>query len=273
MKDISPTQFFRIVNSKLYGPLKPSNTQYINYLFPGDLDEVVLIGHRGGVLDYLYSENSMNNFRLSNKLGITFFEIDVLLTQDNVPVVFHDIHLERLTGEDRFLKEVYYNELETIMLRDGQKISTMSEVIKEFPNLIIDLTKNNIEDIKIIINYLFENHLETIQTTAYIQLANKDAITYIKQKNANILVTYNEWGDHINNVDKYKHLTDFFTLNPSENITKQIVQKLGKEKTIFAVVQNDNINEVLRMKNLGIKYIMIDNGLIYNRQRIEEVFK
>ena len=88
-----------------------------------------------------------------------------------------------------------------------------------------------------------------------------------------ILVAYNEWGDHINNVDKYKHLTDFFTLNPSENITKQIVQKLGKEKTIFAVVQNDNINEVLRMKNLGIKYIIIDNVLIYNRQRIEEVFK
>ena len=132
---------------------------------------------------------------------------------------------------------------------------------------------NNIEDIKIIINYLFENHLETIQTTAYVQSANKDAITYIKQKNANILVAYNEWGDHINNVDKYKHLTDFFTLNPSENITKQIVQKLGKEKTIFAVVQNDNINEVLRMKNLGIKYIIIDNVLIYNRQRIEEVFK
>jgi len=249
------------------------NNQHANYLSPSDLKDVVFIGHRGGIPDYLHPENSMDSFRLASRLQINFFEIDVVLTKDNIPVVFHDKNLKRLTGEDRFIREVTYNELTKIKLLDRQDIKNISEVIKEFPRLLIDLTHNDIEDTKVIVDYLCKHNLKNIQTSSYIQVASKEAVDFIKKRNSEILVAYNEWGVRINNVDEYKDIADFFTLNPSQQITKHILQQIGKGKTIFAVVQNDNINEVKRMHSIGIRYIMIDNALIYNRHLVRKAFK
>ena len=167
-KDLTPKTFWSALLYNIYGPQKPLSSQYVDYLEPEDLNGLVLVGHRGGIPEYIYPENSMNALRLASLLGVELFEVDVLLTKDNIPIIFHDIHLERLTGIDSFVSELMFSEIKNVKLRDGQNIPSLTEMITEFPSLLLDCTHNNINDIKIIINYLSENHLSIVQKTSYV---------------------------------------------------------------------------------------------------------
>jgi glycerophosphoryl diester phosphodiesterase len=50
-----------------------------------------LQGHRGA--RGLWPENTLPGFRAAIALGVTSIELDVVLTKDSVPVVFHDLAL------------------------------------------------------------------------------------------------------------------------------------------------------------------------------------
>ena len=55
-----------------------------------------VIGHRG--IAALAPENTLAGFRRAAALGVAWVELDVQLTQDGVPVVFHDDELDRTTN-------------------------------------------------------------------------------------------------------------------------------------------------------------------------------
>jgi len=63
-------------------------------LFPSD--RVVAIAHRGGAR--LRPENTMAAFDHACALGVDGLECDVHLSRDGVPMVFHDLTLERTTN-------------------------------------------------------------------------------------------------------------------------------------------------------------------------------
>ena len=77
---------------------------------------ITLIGHRGGAPFYLFAENSLNALRFSKSLGMKIFEVDVILTKDKIPVVFHDLYLDRLTDHTGFVKDFNLKELKKIKL-------------------------------------------------------------------------------------------------------------------------------------------------------------
>jgi glycerophosphoryl diester phosphodiesterase len=61
-----------------------------------------VIGHRGAPKQA--PENSLASFALAAKLGVTWVELDVQLSRDKVPFVFHDEGLERTsTGSGRLV--------------------------------------------------------------------------------------------------------------------------------------------------------------------------
>lgn len=94
----------------------------VSALLPGD---VTPIGHRGAA--GLAVENSMPAFEEALRLGVAF-ELDVHLTSDGVPVVFHDDELARLTGVEGSLAEHTLAELRAMPLSDGSTIPTLAEV-------------------------------------------------------------------------------------------------------------------------------------------------
>ena len=59
------------------------------------------IAHRGGGL--LALENTFDAFAHSYALGVRYFETDVRLTRDHVPVLFHDADLRRVVVGDALL--------------------------------------------------------------------------------------------------------------------------------------------------------------------------
>lgn len=74
-------------------------------------------------------ENSLQAFRLAMEKGYGV-ELDVQLTADKVPVVFHDESLKRICGDDRNVRDFTYEQLKGFRLLDtDEKIPLFAEVL------------------------------------------------------------------------------------------------------------------------------------------------
>ncbi len=78
-------------------------------------------------------ENSMKAFEraIEEDYGI---ELDVRLTKDNVPIVFHDKSLKRVCGIDRMVEDVAYEDLKLLKLFKSDKNIPLFKDILQFVN-------------------------------------------------------------------------------------------------------------------------------------------
>ncbi len=126
--------------------------------------------HRG--VHDIYPENSLPAFSkaIELKLGI---ELDVHLSLDDQVVVFHDDTLTRMTGENKFVKYLNYDEIKTYRLNNTEYyIPLLSEVLKlvkgQVP-ILIEIKTNN--DMKKLIPKL-KVELENYKGVVFIQSFN-----------------------------------------------------------------------------------------------------
>ena len=71
-----------------------------------------IIGHRGAC-GYA-PENTIESIHTAADMGVEWVELDVKLTKDDVPVIFHDDTLERTTNGHGPVAEVTYDELKQL---------------------------------------------------------------------------------------------------------------------------------------------------------------
>ena len=87
-------------------------------------------------------ENTLLAFKKAVERGFGI-EMDVQLTKDKVPVVFHDFDLKRVAGVDKRVDECTYEELQSYRVCDSsQKVPTFEEVLRSVDGavpLIIEL--------------------------------------------------------------------------------------------------------------------------------------
>lgn len=97
-----------------------------------------ILAHRGGgrTADLLpASENSVEIIRLASRFGASGVEIDVRLTKDGVPILFHDATLnERVVQQNGLLGPVEnytYAQLQTLVrLPKGERIPTLKQALE-----------------------------------------------------------------------------------------------------------------------------------------------
>ncbi|MDQ3278632.1 MAG: glycerophosphodiester phosphodiesterase, partial [Bacteroidota bacterium] len=97
-----------------------------------------ILAHRGGgrTADLLpASENSVEMLRLASRFGATGVEIDVQLTKDGVPILFHDATLnERVVQKSGLLgpvKDYTFDQLSTLVrLTNGERIPTLRQALE-----------------------------------------------------------------------------------------------------------------------------------------------
>ena len=95
-----------------------------------------IIGHRGGArnVDFLHvSENTVEMMKMAAQLGANGVEIDIRMTKDNVPVVFHDSFLSVHTVKGKIYGGLIHNytlqELKAVELRKGGYVPTLQECL------------------------------------------------------------------------------------------------------------------------------------------------
>ena len=71
-----------------------------------------LIGHRG--VKNLSPENTIESINLAKKLGLHWVELDVKISKDLIPIIFHDDSLERTTNGKGLPVDFYYRDLKKL---------------------------------------------------------------------------------------------------------------------------------------------------------------
>ena len=75
----------------------------------------LVIGHRGNPM--LYQENTLAGYQSLLDLNVDGFETDIFLTNDKQLVLFHDINTMKLTGENRQITEMTYEEIKKLNIK------------------------------------------------------------------------------------------------------------------------------------------------------------
>jgi glycerophosphoryl diester phosphodiesterase len=108
---------------------------------PAFLDGFQAIAHRGGADDpeNPAAENSLAAFQRAYDLGFRYFETDVHVTKDGVPVIFHDALLGRVTDAVGAVFDHPLEQLRQIQLRGGGTIPTVAELLDAFPDVSFNI--------------------------------------------------------------------------------------------------------------------------------------
>lgn len=88
----------------------------------------LIIAHRGASAER--PENTLAAFRRALALDVDGIELDVHVTRDGVPVVFHDASLRRLTGAPGRLAGKTWAELRSLHVRGREPIPRLTDVLR-----------------------------------------------------------------------------------------------------------------------------------------------
>ena len=103
-------------------------------------NNIKTIAHRGYVEKGV--ENSIEALEAAAKAGVDYVEMDVLMTKDNKFIVMHDYNLKRLTGINKKVQDMTYNELVGLPISQSghtSKIPSFEEYVKRAKELNIKL--------------------------------------------------------------------------------------------------------------------------------------
>lgn len=94
-----------------------------------------VIGHRGS--SGAAPENTLASLHLAGQQGVKWVEIDVILSADGVPVIFHDDYLSRTTNGDGLIHKTALSDLKKLDVGSwkdrkfhAERIPTLLEAIK-----------------------------------------------------------------------------------------------------------------------------------------------
>ncbi|MCK5039205.1 MAG: hypothetical protein KAS16_08920 [Thermoplasmata archaeon] len=104
----------------------------------------MIIAHRGA--SKLAPENTIRSFHKALEYGATYIELDIRITNDDVPVIFHDQKVNRMTNGSGFLSQMNLASLKELQVKKTEKIPTLEEVLEEFEGkcvLVLDIKVRN----------------------------------------------------------------------------------------------------------------------------------
>ena len=232
-----------------------------------------LIGHRG--VKNLCPENTLESINKALDLGLSYIEVDVKVSKDEIPILLHDDTLDRTTNgnglvvnfnyEDLIKLDAggfFYNKKTDIFIPKLADVLKLCKIrngninIELKPNMgfekinvrkIIELTKE-IEDVEIFYS--------TFDIKSFIEISN-----FFMNSNRSFL---------LDSFDEYS-LVDFISISENynanicglniETISKEIIEKI-KEKNLLVTVFSENNISLIDAKecfNIGVDSIFIDD--------------
>lgn len=229
-----------------------------------------IIGHRGIVS--FSPENSLIGLNYIKSLKLNWVECDVILSKDNIPVIFHDKKLDRITNFKGEVKNYKYKELQNVDIGYkynlnfiGERIPSLKKFINKCNMLSINIfleLKNYYHDelmlvnnvLKIIKNYNNIKIIPCSYSRKIIKLINK---LYPKTEKSLIVDKIpNDWYDFVKTNNCYSINVAYDKFN--ENDLSDIKKCCSKIPTYcFTVNDYEDYNN---LKEIGVKGIITDKA-------------
>lgn len=229
-----------------------------------------VIAHRGA--SAYAPENTMAAFCKAAQLGVTWVEFDVMLTGDDVPIVFHDETLERITGLHGNPEELSYAYLQTLdagqwfnPIFAGERIPTLAQVLdfltSQGMHANIEIKSSPANEIKTI-----DKILETITTSLaadprqfLFSSFSVNALTTLRALSSDFAIglLLHEWESGWQQICEN---LDVFSVHVNEEIVKkasQVNDIKAMHKALFCYTVN-SITRARELFQLGVDAVFSD---------------
>ena len=230
-----------------------------------------IYAHRGLFDNKKIVENTISAFKktLLDNLNI---ELDIRITKDKKIIVFHDSNIKRLTGVDRLVKDMKYEELKDIsLLNTTDKIPLLEDVLKLVSGkvtLLIELkenfSSNTLKELnKLLLDYNGKVLLQSFNPI----ILRKMALTSLKRYKLGILLTneYKDFKRALYDVFIYKYLIKqkyiSFISSPKELIFK-VKEVSSKELFIWTIKTKE---EFIKYKKYSNNLICEEKGIVRDK--------
>ena len=228
-----------------------------------------IYAHRGLFDNKKIVENTISAFKkaLLDNLNI---ELDIRVTKDNKIIVFHDDNIKRLTGIDKLVKEMTYNELSNVkLLNTTDKIPLLEDVLKLVSGrvtLLIELkenfSNNTLKELnKLLLDYNGKVLLQSFNPV----IIRKMALTSLKRYKIGILLSnsYRGFKKSLYDIFMYKYF-----------IKQKYISFISSPKELIFNVKEVSLKELfiytIKTKEEFIKYRKYSNNLICDYKGIEK---
>ena len=199
------------------------------------------IAHRGYVAKGV--ENSIEALEGAAEVGADYVEFDIILTKDNKFVVMHDFNLKRLTGINKRVQDMNFDEIIGLPIKQGDyssKIPSLEEFVTKAKELnmklVIELKPHGSEPsnyIDILINEIKRLKLENYKFMSL----NPKVMEELEAKAPNLETGYIiplQFGNfHQSNVD-------FFVIEDFSYRDRLVEQAKKQNKKVFVWTINDS---------------------------------
>ncbi|NFO12457.1 glycerophosphodiester phosphodiesterase [Clostridium botulinum] len=220
--------------------------------------------HRGASINY--PENTMKAFEMAVEQNADWIELDVQLTSDGIPVIMHDSNLYRITGVNKNIWEVTYNDIKDLDCSSwfssefaGERISTLGEVLdfakKEHIKLNIELKPTGYEKDfeKIVIDTINQKNFKNSCVVTSQEYSTLQRIKEYDQEIKTIYVMSIALGDitELTEADGFSVEASFITPR-----LVSMVHNSGKKVFAWTVNTRENMDKMIEM---NVDNIVTDN--------------
>jgi glycerophosphoryl diester phosphodiesterase len=224
---------------------------------------MIIIAHRGG--NRVFPENSVAAINHSFQAGADIVEIDVRLSQDNIPVVIHDEHLRRLFFMDRKVCEVSAGELTDLQYGDRHlsHLATLESVLNHCQSspLLLHIREENRGILTI---------LEVVEKCQWVSkvvfgIVSPDNVHCVKERNPHIsflafMPSPDDFSRFLSAGVGVIRLWDSW-------ITKERIDLIHRSGALVAAmtgspekdVGETSVERLLELKNLGIDWVLVND--------------
>lgn len=214
-----------------------------------------LVGHRGAAA--LAPENTLPSFVKAYECGATAIEFDVRLTRDDVPVIFHDESLKRLTGVEARVRDLSFEELRELRVLGEAQVPTLEEVL-EFASgrLAVDVELKDSGTEREVVRLLKKYNLEE---ESLITSFSPEILSRVKElaPNLRLGVLLERWDDKY--LDIAGQLGAQAILPNYTSVTPDVVDSIKGEGFALIVWTVNDPEEAARLLRQGVDGIITDD--------------
>jgi len=209
-----------------------------------------IIGHRGA-MGYA-PENTIESVQTAAEMGVQWVELDVKLTKDDIPIIFHDETLERTTNDSGLVAQTLYEDIANLEAGSwfgdsfaGIKIPTLEEMCEALIHLDLGLNleikpcpgreKETAEVALDHLSRIWDNH-DNLLISSFSHVSLETAMEMAADWRRGLLI--DEWPENWKDLADYLQVS-VLNINGNECTREQVEAIIDMDYPILAYTIND----------------------------------
>lgn len=208
------------------------------------------VAHRG--YPVRLTENTLESVKAAVDIGARYVEVDIQLTKDQQPVLFHDRTLQRLANDEHAVHQLEWSALQKRTLTQSLNIPHLNELVRYIQSttevlFFIEVKRNSLAEfgVSTVVDIILEV-LKPVAHQCVIISYSLDALQYVRQCNDwPVGVVVDDWDDH--SKQDILHLKAEYFFCDLESLPPGKTVKLEQGKlVVFETVDAEVANKLLQ---------------------------